>query len=432
MALVHTPWLFRLRKFAQSTAGWIAPLALGLAIGLSTTQPLLTVLILGAVVALLFLGIPRNEPVVVVAFAALTMPRLQVPGLPLPLNEVLMLGSVIISMLHPRGALQRAPRWLSAVLWAIVGLLVLSTVLNELFLLTANKRIAHVVVFVLVVLGLARGRIPRGAALDGLVIGLGASAATGIVSYFTGIGATSYTGRLTGLFGDPNVAGLQLAVLGPLAVMHIAKPKNQRLYALLLVAALLLAFSRTSILALAIVCAWLFIGRRLKPGAGVVLLAVLTAAVSFMPTSIQSIGPFSDRSGSDALRERIVESEMDLVRESPLIGHGAGTASLLVNQGSKRMYFHNSYLALAQESGFISLALYVAILLSTFVGLVRLRDVDRNPWLEASVIALVVCAVNLGEVLLDLTAAVAIGMAVHHIVRKRAVGAKRRILAGAQ
>lgn len=416
----HAPWFFHVRRLAGSVVGWLAPLALGLAIGLSTTQPILTFVILGGVVALLFLGIPRNEPVVVVAFAALTMPRLQVPGSPLPLNEVLMLGSVVISLLHPRGVLARAPRWFSVLLWTMFGVFVFSTVFNQLFVFAANKRLAHLLVFVAVAVGLARGRIPRGAALDGLVIGLGVSASTGIVSYLTGIGATSYAGRLTGMFGDPNLAGLQLAVLGPLAAMHIETPRNRRVFLALLVVAVVLSFSRTSLLAMVMVGMWLAVGRRLRAGAGTVLLVGLIASIGFIPTSVQSIGPFNDRSGSDELRVRIVESELTSVREAPLIGHGAGTATVVVNEGTTRMFFHNSYLALAQEAGFVSLAAYVVVLVATFLSLIRLRDVDRNPWMEASLIALAVCALNLGEVLLDLTAAVSLGVAMSQVVRARA------------
>jgi len=38
----------------------------------------------------------------------------------------------------------------------------------------------------------------------------------------------------------------------------------------------------------------------------------------------------------------------------------------------------------------------------------------RNGWLEASLIALMVCAVNVGEILLELPSAIAIGMAMWH------------------
>lgn len=413
------------RRVAADIGGWLAPLLLGLAIGLSTVQPIATFAIMGAVLGLLFLGMPRNEPVVVVAFAVLCMPKLVVPGMPLPLNETLMVASVLIAALHPRGRLDTAPWWLTAALWSLLSILVLSTVLNQLFTLDATKRLVHVAVFVAVVVGLARGRIPLRATLTGLLAGISLSAVSGLVGSFTGFGSSSYEGRLTGLFDDPNVAGLMLAVLGPLALMRVTAPRLRRTVLALLGLATVLTLSRTTLLAVVVVFIWMLVGKRLRAGAAASLLMVLIASIAFIPSSIQSIGPFSDRGGSDQLRERVTASEWESVGESPIIGHGAGSAVVRVNADRVKFFFHDSYLALAQEGGYLALGTYLIALVVLFVSLLKLRLPDRSPWIEASLIALAVCAINLGEVLLDLTAAAAIGVAARHLVlvtRRGAIG----------
>jgi hypothetical protein len=56
----------------------------------------------------------------------------------------------------------------------------------------------------------------------------------------------------------------------------------------------------------------------------------------------------------------------------------------------------------------------------TLLALLRLPRTQRSPWNEAAVIAVAVCAVNLGEVLLELPAALALGMAACHVQRMRA------------
>ncbi len=407
------------RLIARTAGHWLAPLMLGLAVGLSTVWPLITLVLIGCVVGLLFLGIPRNDPIVVVAFASLCMTRLAVPGLPLPANEVLMLGSVLIAAVHPRGDLNAAPRWFAAGLWSLVALFGMSMLLNGIVDADSLKRVAHLVVFAFVALGLVQGRLPRRSALTGIVIGLTASAATGFVSQVTGIGAQRYTGRLTGLFGDPNVAGLLLATLGPLAVQHVEGRTRRRALALLLLVAVAMTLSRTALLALAVSAIWLVVGRRLRIGGAVTLLVGVIVVVGVLPTSLQSVGPFSDRVGSDQLRGRIVASEMAAVGEKPVLGHGPGTAHIKVNADQVRFFFHNSYLALAQEGGYVSLAVYLALLVATFLSLVNAPMGERSTQIEMAVIALAVCALNLGEVLLELDAAVVLGLAVQHIVSSR-------------
>ena len=220
--------------------------------------------------------------------------------------------------------------------------------------------------------------------------------------------AASYEGRLTGLMADPNAAGYMLTVArlhrpggpraGPLAQPRAGRAPGSRV---------VLTYSRTSLLAVLLILVWSVIGRRLSTGLGVLLLTGMIFAVAHFPASLKSIGPFADRTGSDALRSRILAQEQLQILASPWTGNGPGTSKVDVLGHS--FFFHNSYIALQNEGGRIALALLLLAGLAALVGLVRLGDRLRNVWYEAAIIAVAVCAINLGEVLLELPTALALG-----------------------
>lgn len=393
-------------------------LSLGFLAGLSLMSPMLTLAIMGLIVGVFVLSMPKPDPVVFIAFASLAMPQVAFPGSPLPVSEVLIMIAVVLAALHPHSSVAKVPRSLVIGLCSVLGFMALSTVIHGLGTnFDSAKRLAHVAVYALLAVAIAKGRIPKKAASWGLVVGLGVSSIYGIFSRVTGIGGAAYEGRLTGLFNDPNVAGLLLVVLGPLAVMTLPAGKWRRLFGLLLVVTLVLTLSRTGLLALAIMGVWLLIGHRLRPVFALGLLALLVVGVAFIPTSVQTMGPFKDRDGSDKFRGRILTAEIHDVRHSPVVGYGASTASVVVD-GGVRMYFHNSYLGLAKEGGIPALVIFLVILLGAFVRLSALPNDDRNPWIEASLIGVGVVAMDLGEVLLELSAAVAIGYAISHVLAK--------------
>ena len=98
-----------------------------------------------------------------------------------------------------------------------------------------------------------------------------------------------------------------------------------------------------------------------------------------------------------------------MIAQAPWYGNGPGTSKVEV-QG-ETFFFHNSYLALQNEGGRLAVALLVGAGIVALVGLMRLPAGSRNFWYEGALIALAVCAVNLGEVLLELPPALALGMA---------------------
>jgi O-antigen ligase len=340
-------------------------------------------------------------------FAALPMAYFQVRGL--PVSELAAGLAVGLALLRkPR---VRSTPWLTWPLLGLLGLMLLSAQLNGAWI-DPGRRLLHVSLYVALALTAAQGRFHTRSMAKGLAVGLLFSAG----AYYVGYG-TGYPGRLAGLMADPNSAGYILSTLGCLALAGLGASRWRIPLGLLLAACVVLTYSRTSMLAVALILLWVAIGRRLAASLGSVLLIGMIWIVTNVPVSLQTFGPFSDRSGSDALRRRIVRLEQLQISEAPWYGHGPGTSWVDV-QGD-RFLFHNSYLAIHNEVGRVGQVLLVLIGVLALMALLRLRPGLRNPWYEASLIAVAVCAVNLGEVLLELPSALALGMAAYYAMSVR-------------
>jgi O-antigen ligase len=303
---------------------------------------------------------------------------------------------------------------------ALLAIYLFSSLVNGVVDYSMAKRMIHMGVYVLIALCLGREMLPTRVAAKGLTTGLVVSALSGVLLF----SKSTYSGRLTGIFGDPNVAGFLLAVLGPIMLSRIEKRLTRVGFAVLLLVTIGLTLSRTALLASVIFAAWLLVGKRLRRGHALLLIGILVLAIAFLPTSVQSIGPFKDRSGSDQLRNRVSSQELTSVGESPIWGHGAGTATVRVNSNDVKFFFHNSYLALLNEGGALALIAVMTMLVGVFLTLIGLDAADRDPWLECSLIGVTVMAINLGEVLVELASAIAIGFALAHLLavrRRRAI-----------
>ena len=182
----------------------------------------------------------------------------------------------------------------------------------------------------------------------------------------------------------------------------------------------MLTQSRGTLLAASFCLGWWFVGRRLRPSSGLALLSSTSFLVSLLPNALKQAGLFSNRAGSDVLRETIFSQSWSAAIRGFWIGNGAGAARVEI-YGAYRFYFHNSYLALVSEGGILTAIVVVSIVLTAFIRLVSLPLLQRDIWLEMALIAVAVCALYLGEVLLDLTSAIAIGLAFKRVAQARSV-----------
>lgn len=353
-----------------------------------------------------------------VAFATIPMVKLIIPGLTVPLNEVLLLIALLVALIQNRKERVPVATFAKVATASLVGLFLLSAVLHQSFGLDTSKRIGHIALWCGLILALATGLIPRKIIQMGALIGFSVSCFVGVVWMALGDAPDGYHGRLTGLFGDPNVAGFSILTLGCLSIEIVPKGWRRNTTIFLLAIPFVLTQSRGALAAMFFCLMWWFLGRRLRPATGLALLSSTSVLVSLIPAALQQAGVFSSRAGSDILRSTILSSSWSAAIRGFWIGNGTG-GNLLDIYGQYRFYFHNSYLALVSEGGIISAIVVVSFLLTVFIQLVALPQRDIR--LEMALVGVAVCALHLGEVLLDLTSAIAIGLSLKRVAQARSV-----------
>ncbi|GAA1916831.1 O-antigen ligase family protein [Nocardioides hwasunensis] len=324
---------------------------------------------------------------------------------PFPLNEVCMGLLVALAAMRPARGGAKLPTLVVVFVGALLALLLYSGLANQ---VDWSRRIGHLVIMAGLIWVFGTGRI----SLRSAGLGLAASLVVVMGLATVGIGGDYYPGRLTGFLGDPNAGAYFIAVLGILAVFFCDDRWKVRLaVAAPILGGLVLTYSRTGLLAGAFAVVWVLLGRRLGIAGGAAMAFGLVWIVDNIPKSLTTFGPFSDRSGSDALRNRIIAQERVQISDMPWYGHGPGTAK--VNIRDLEFFFHNSYLATRQEGGWGALLLVLGLMVVAFLLLSKqARNGDiKAAGVQASIIAVAVMATTLGEVLLDVPMAIVVGFA---------------------
>lgn len=320
------------------------------------------------------------------------------------------LAGLALIVLVTLGAPARGTGLLIMALMAIMSVVLISTALSGHFLWT---RLGTISAWVLLMYGVARGSLSMGSLARGMGLGLFVSVIYGLITLQT----SSYTGRLTGVLGDPNTAGLALVTMGLIAMLFLRRRWTRFLLLLTMVTGVILTASRTSMLALGIALLVIVVGHRLHP---LVVAAGVWASVWWLSETSQSgasagsawyeRGFFLDREGSDILRSQLAPLEEHKRISGGLFGHGPGEAHVMLDD-AVQMFSHNSYSGFQMEFGQLGMA---ALLLLGLVLLWRYtrRGVYRDPtmsWAAGAVAAVAVCSANLGESLLTPSGALAAG-----------------------
>ena len=340
--------------------------------------------------------------------AVLPLRNVEVAGY--PVNELAMAALVGLCLFRPARGGARLPAAVVLLLGALLALLVYSGLAND-EAENWTRRVGHVAILAGLIWAGGTGRLSPRSVGVGLATGLVAV----IVLAIAGIGGNTYEGRLTGFLGDPNAGAYFIAVLGTLAIFFCDERwKVRAVVAVPIVVGLVLCLSRTGLLAGAFVIVWVVLGRRLGSFGGAAMAVALVWVVNNIPKALTTFGPFSDRSGSDNLRKRIIRQEQVELTGAPWYGNGPGEATVEVR--GLDFFFHNSYLAVRQEGGWIALAIVLALLVLAFL---RLSERSRAGDLVAAgaqgaIIGIGVMAITLGEVLLDTPMAIAVGLALGH------------------
>lgn len=327
-------------------------------------------------------------------------------GLPvaIPVSELAALGLVLISLLRVPSYRQPRPQWLLPVFGLLLIFLVISSIAND---VDWFRRAFRIVSLVALLWAISSGRVNLRAGLGGAALALVTNAA----SFYAGLAPDNYGGVLTGFLGDKNVAGLYYTIL-PLLIAASCSSRRLRLLSVIAgTAAVFLTESRTSMGACAAAIAWVLVSSKLPRIGRVVFGGMLIVGLQYVEANLARTWIFTDREGSDILRERIGEAAIAKTESGPWYGLGLGQAN--VELDGRLWFFHDSYLGLQAEGGLIFLAVIVgAYLLSGLRPLSRRVRGYEIIYVEAATIALFVCAWKLGEVFLSIPGFVLLGYAV--------------------
>ena len=256
----------------------------------------------------------------------------------------------------------------------------------------------QLVVFVWLIWEIAWSPTRQRALLQAYVLGASVAALVTIHNYLSGVPiGGSHVGldavRFTALSQDPNDLGLTLAIGLPMAwYVSLSQPHRRsvwpwRLYLPLGITAILLTASRGAVLAglvgLSIV-PWTL--ERLRLGTKIALYALaagsLVVASDFVPeAALARIA--STRADIEAGyfggRGAIWLIGLDVVREHPLVGVGAGGFEEAVEPTTyQETAGHNVFLIILVEDGLVGLCLFVAMMLATLVPPRHLPPVPRR------------------------------------------------------
>lgn len=280
-------------------------------------------------------------------------------------------------------------------------------------------RIGSVLLFVFVA---SVGRID----LRSGVLGFLAAAFLNVPLFYAGLTSDAYSGALTGIFFDKNVAGLAYALAAVLTLIVVDNRFiKYALFAVFLVA-LWQTGSRTSMGAVAGAAIWYLLSPRLNNVVGkLLILGFIYWGIGYLTQEFSQSGVFEDRVGSDALRERIDEASQTKLDHAGIWGMGLGEA--VVELQDRAWSFHNSYWSALVEGGYPWLAF---VLILTFVVMIpfwKRADNGMQVLAEGLGVVVLVTSIRLGEVFLTNLWAVAFAMCLFlqlHPIDRRTVWEK--------
>lgn len=318
--------------------------------------------------------------------------RITVPGIPaaLPLGELAAIALILLAALRPN-TLKSSILNNFLLFGAFLGVyLVLISLVSDVDFI---KRILKIAMLFLLAGAIAAQKIDLVSGLRGIAIALFIN----IPLFFSGLTPDTYNGYLTGVIGDKNVAGLYYSVI-PLLVLMISQKVSLRLLIIVSsIVALVLTGSRSSLAAFGFALMWLLLAPKLRTFGKIILGIVLLPLYFYINDNFAQFADFNNRIGSDQLRARIDAASELKTFSGPWYGSGLGESQVFIE--GARWYFHNSYLALIVEGGYVLLIAIVG--LYAVVGLRLFQPKINNRlavYIETATVALLLCAVRLGEV----------------------------------
>ena len=344
-----------------------------------------------------------------------------VPGLGLPFNQV------VILVLAAYG-LTRKPTFdvshfsgLRAIMFIAMGYLAIVSFygVHSEDASDWTRRLLRLVATTVLVWAIAAGRLH----IRSIILGYSLAIMFNAVAYFAGFApVTGYYGYLTGWLGDKNFSGLVYCLFG-LLILSFARNKFEVIGAIVVFSGLLWATgSRTSIAAYAAGLIWIIIAHRMKTFGRIALGVALHWLIDILTDDYGQSGAFADRAGTDALRSLIDQASEIKVQATGFFGQGLGEAYVyLAHTGSKTWFLHNSYWSALIEGGWPWMILVVTITLLFIVNVFSGKKTLPLKFyvVQGAGVAIMICAVRLGEVFYTWPWAIACGLALRVLLLER-------------
>lgn len=352
----------------------------------------------------------RSRALDAILFGFFVYDGFAMPGLPIPvpISELAAITLVGISMFRVKRLNLGNSHWLFPVFTLLLIFLLIESAHNE---VDWFRRAFRLCIMIALVWALTTGRLNIVAGLKGIGIAL----VINFVLFYARLAPDNYDGVLTGYLGDKNVAGLYYTLFPMLIAATLKKRSHQLTCMALGLLAAFLTGSRTSLAAYAAAALWLLLTRRLPVVGRGVLAIGLVAGLHYAEEHLARAWIFSNRAGSDQLRERINQAATAKTDSAPWYGLGLGESQVTMDDYT--WFYHDSYLALLVEGGWLMLIVVVGIYI--WFGFRPLSGAPRNQTiliLEATTLALLVCASKLGEVFLSLPGFILIAYGVNAAV----------------
>jgi O-antigen ligase len=199
--------------------------------------------------------------------------------------------------------------------------------------------------------------------------------------------------RVTAFFPDPHTLSLYLGLALPSVFVwqHIKKTLLARVALALVVAAILLTFSRgayAALLVTSVVALGILLAKNYRQYGSYCLIGmlVLSGVVFATPVGPRILSSTSSEDGSRTERLRLLQEAIEHSLERPLLGVGVGNYPLLVKPDARErepIYVHNLYLDIVVETGFVGLLLFLSFVGSSLWRGFREWQRNQDPFILA-------------------------------------------------
>jgi O-antigen ligase len=233
-----------------------------------------------------------------------------------------------------------------------------------------------------------------------ILVCVGYIAARGVFDYARGVNLVEggrLAGPVDGIFGNPNDLAMNMVTFAPVAaVVAVSRwqPRWRRLSAALIVVLMLatVVFSKSrggGIGLLIMLCALLFLGRKVRPQIVPVALGAILVGAPFLPSSFWTrmasiVDEQQDKqefTGSREARRIVMQEGIDAFLDNPITGVGAGQFKNYNPAGRKERWkeTHNALIQVAAETGLAGLLIFSFLIVRAGMAAAQTRRMLRRP-----------------------------------------------------